>query len=138
MHKDFFIRIWIIILIVFACNKDTYDFPYVLIRLDLGLYSDLGQLGPGEVLFKDGYGVKGLIIYRDTDNNYFVFDRACTHEIDFSCAVDTSSFSSVVECPCCNSRFLLGESADPIKGPASHPLMRYNAYIDGSFLKIIN
>lgn len=126
------------ILLASSCKKDDFNFPYVSIHLDLGIYSDLGQLGPGGYIFKDGYGVKGLIIYMDYENNYYVFDRACTYEKDFSCKVTSSSSSLAVSCPCCNSQFLLGESTDPIKGPASHPLVRYNAFVDGSFLRIVN
>jgi Rieske Fe-S protein len=127
------------ILTLASCKKDSFQFPYVPVRLELGLYSDLGQLGPGDVMFKEGYGVRGLIIYRDTENFYYVFDRACTFEKNFSCSVNKdASFNQVMECPCCKSRYLLGESADPIKGPSSHSLVRYRAYIDGTLLKIIN
>ena len=130
---------FLFLLVIHGCRKDRFEFPYVPIHLNLGLYSDLGQLGPGEIIFKDGYGVRGLIIYRDAENNYFVFDRACTYEKDFSCQVNKdSSFNQVMECTCCKSRYLLGESADPIKGPATYPLVRYSAFIDGDLLKISN
>jgi Rieske Fe-S protein len=139
MKKGILVSFFLLVLMITGCKKDIFQFPYVPIRLDLGLYSDLGQLGPGESIFKDGYGVRGLIIYRDTENNYYVFDRACTYEKDFSCHVNKdASFAQVMECSCCKSRFLLGESADPIKGPASHALVRYNAFLDGDLLKITN
>jgi Rieske Fe-S protein len=134
-----------------GCDRNQrFDFPYVQINLSLGLYSDLGNLGRGGVLFIDSYGgapvgVKGLIIYKsdlsDTYGNdiYMVFDRACTYEPDHSCAVDTfSEIQGVVKCTCCNSQYLLLSEGDVLKGPASHPLIRYMAFIDGGLLKIIN
>ncbi len=139
LRKNIIILFFLLVLMIFGCKKDVFQFPYVPIHLDLGLLSDLGQLGPGEALFKDGYGVRGLIIFRDTENRYYVFDRACTYEEDFSCQVNIdTSFAQVMECPCCKSRYLLGESADPIKGPATYPLVRYSAFIDGDLLKISN
>lgn len=139
MRKNLVISLLLLILMIFSCKKDVFQFPYVPIRLELGLYSDLGQLGPEGILFKEGYGVRGLIIYRDSDNKYYVFDRACTYEKDFSCKVNKdTSFSQVMECACCKSRYLLGESPDPIKGPATYPLVQYNAFIVGDLLKIQN
>ena len=139
MRKSLLPFLLFIFLMTPGCKKDIFHFPYAPISLDLGILSELGQLGPDEVFFKDGYGVGGLIIYRDTENNYYVYDRACTYEKDFSCKVNKdSSFNQVMECSCCKSRYLLGETADPIKGPSTYPLVQYNAFIDGDLLRIKN
>jgi len=127
-----------IILTFPGCKKEVFEFPHVPFRLDLGLYSDLATLGNGNVIFKTGYGVKGLVIYMDYENKYYVFDRACTYEKDFSCRVDTTSIAGVLECECCHSKYLLGESSDPLSGPASYPLVRYTAVIVGDFLRVSN
>ncbi len=140
MRKSIQILSVLIIIATYGCKKDNFQFPNVPFRLDLGIYSDLGLLGPGELLFKDGYGVQGLIIYRDFDNNYLVFDRACTYEKDFSCKLNKdTSIDGALICPCCKSRFvIIEESADRFEGPATHPLVRYNAFIDGTLLRISN
>ena len=138
MKKSFFISCFLLILTFSNCKKEVFEFPYVPVRLDLGIYSDLAMLGNGSVMFKPGYGVKGLIIFRDYTNNYFVFDRACTYEKDFSCQVDTTSVQGLLKCKCCESRYLIGESSDPLDGPASYPLVRYNAVLVGDFLRISN
>lgn len=129
-----------VFLVSASCDREErFEFPYVPINLTLGLFSDLGNLGPDQSLFLSGYGVKGLIIYRSVNEDYFVYDRACTYERDHSCAVnDYPSFSGVVECPCCKSSFLLMQEGDVLQGPAAHPLVRYSAFIDGGLLKIIN
>lgn len=120
------------------CRKEVFEFPYKPINLALGLYSDLATLGAGDALLKTGPGVKGLVIYKDYNNNYFVFDMACTYEKDFNCAVEKTTINGVLRCPCCKSEFLLGEEADVLKGPASHPLVRYSAFVDGDLLRISN
>jgi Rieske Fe-S protein len=128
------------ILLALSCGKDDrFEFPYIPINLSLGISSHLGNLGPNMSMFWPGYGVQGLIIYQDSDNQFTVYDRACTYESDHSCAVvEDQSFLEVMECPCCKSRYLLPEEADPISGPTSHPLVRYSSFIDGGFLRIIN
>ena len=134
------------------CDRDNrFVFPYIPVNLYLGLQSDLGGLGYGEVMFNDPAGnlsrsgVKGIIIYKsemldDNGNDIFMaFDRACTYEPDHSCAVDTlGAFRGVVKCPCCKSEYLLLTEGDILKGPASHPLVRYKTFIDGGFLRIVN
>ena len=137
MNKKIYISLFLAFIIILGCKKDTFYFPSVSFRLELGLDSALGLLGPGGVFFKPGYGVQGLIIYKDYNDSYYVYDRACTYEKDFSCRVDTSSWEGVLKCPCCNSDYFLENSAEP-NGPASYPLVRYSAFIDGRLLKIAN
>jgi Rieske Fe-S protein len=125
-----------------SCNKDNFRFPDVFINLSAGLYNDLANLGVGSYdFFYDEEGVNGLIIFRSYRDEYFVYDRTCTHETDFSCAVERDpDFNNMVECPCCGSRYLLDDSGDALvsNGPAQYPLVRYNASIDGAFLRIYN
>jgi Rieske Fe-S protein len=108
-----------------------------------GLYNDLANLGVGSYdFFYDDEGVNGLIIFRSYSDEYFVFDRTCTHETDFSCTVerDPENDNIMVECPCCGSKYFLDDSGEAMvfKGPAQYPLVRYNATIDGAFLRIYN
>jgi len=126
-----------------SCDKDNYRFPDVSMNIYLGLYNDLGSLGQGSYgFFKDNEGVNGLLIYRTYNDEYFVYDRTCTFEKDFSCAVgeDPENNTVVVTCPCCKSRYLLDESGDAyvFDGPAKYPLVRYQAILEGSNLHIFN
>ena len=138
-YKLFFI-ILIFFLLNSACKRDErFEFPYVQINLTLGLHSDLGNLGPDQSVFWAGYGVNGLVIYRSVNDEFSVFDRTCTYERDYSCfVIEDPSFAGIVECPCCQSRYLLMQEGDVLNGPASHPLVRYMAFIDGGLLRIVN
>ena len=131
-----------------SCKKNKLcEFPYVYVNITLGIFSDLGDLGPGEVYFLNNQGLNnnGIIVYKseipdDFGNfEFFAFDRTCIHEPDYSCALDTiKSFKGFVECPCCQSRFLLMTEGDVFNGPAVCPLIRYNCIINGDRLIIRN
>lgn len=133
----------LLILYCASCDVDNFRFPNVSINLSPGLYTELANLGVGTYgFFYDDEGVNGLIIWRSYSDEYFVFDRTCTYETDYSCAVEEDEDNSniIVECPCCGSKYLLDDNGDALvlEGPAKYPLVRYNANIDGSFLRIYN
>ena len=125
-----------------SCHeKDRFQFPYVHLNLYAGLYSDLASLGIGSFGFYfDDAGLNGLIIYRDYNDEYHVFDRTCTYEPEFNCAVvrDTAN-SFLLECPCCGSQYFIDQDeAYVFKGPARYSLVRYNSFIEGTNLHITN
>jgi Rieske Fe-S protein len=99
-------------------------------------------IGPGEFkLMYDNVGVNGLLIRRNFDNQFFVYDRTCTYEPDFSCSVGPDTTSTMhVSCPCCKSQYFLDETGDAFvtRGPSKYPLVHYNANINGGFLWVYN
>lgn len=139
---------FIFIIVPVSCKKNKIcDFPYVYVNISLGIFSDLGNLGPGEIYFLNNHGLNknGIIIYKsETPDDYgnfrfFAFDRTCTYEPDFSCKVDKDKdFKGVVECPCCKSKYLLMQEGNVFNGPAICPLKRYICIIDGDRLTIRN
>jgi Rieske Fe-S protein len=146
MLKTIIYKLTLLFLIMFlsssSCDKDRFDFPYTPINLNIDLVSLYATIGAGEYAFMyDNYGVNGLLIRRNFDNQFFVYDRTCTYEPDFSCAVDSDTTSSLhISCPCCNSQYFLDETGDAFitRGPARYPLVRYNATINGGFLWVFN
>jgi nitrite reductase/ring-hydroxylating ferredoxin subunit len=140
------IKIFAISILVFfssaTCKKDKFAFPYVTINANIGIYSDLGDLAQGNVKIfpKERFGgVGGLIIYRDFDDKYTAFDAACTYDYFNNCILKISnSFQELMECPCCNSSFLLSSEGNVFKSPATYPLQQYSAFTDGSILRVVN
>lgn len=141
------IKIFVIsVLILFpavTCRKDSFKFPTVNINASLGIDSDLGDLGVGSVKIypPNKFGdVGGLIIYRDFDENYYVFDAACTHDYLDGCYVKKDKFDTfILECPCCKSVFQLSADGNDVsKGPAKYPLVQYHAFVNGGFLVVSN
>jgi len=146
MAKLLKIKIFIIsVLFLFtysSCRKDNFRFPYVIISANIGIYNDLGALNPGGVIIFPSTrfgGVGGLIIYRDLEDNYMVFDAACTYDYQDRCILKSSEdFDELMECPCCKSSFLLSSGANVFQGPAKYPLVQYQSFVDGSVLRVNN
>jgi Rieske Fe-S protein len=140
------IKIFVIsILVLFSsvtCKKDSFKFPYQTINASIGIYSDLGDLAVGSVkIFPPERfgGVGGLIVYQDYDYKYFVYDAACTYDYFNDCFVDiSSSFQDLMVCTCCSSSFLLSSEGNVFKGPAKYPLVQYQSFTDGGFLRVIH
>ena len=125
-----------------TCRKDSFKFPYVTINANIGIYSDLGDLGAGgaKIFPKERFGgIGGLIVYRDNNDEYFVYDAACTHDYFDDCNVEISNdFQELMVCPCCSSSFLLSSEGSVFNGPAEYPLVEYQAFLDGGVLRVIN
>jgi hypothetical protein len=150
-----------------SCTRDNGDVvPYVHLDLSLGINTDLASLGVGEeatirpdqngagvIRFNDprlldvqlGFGQilngNGLIVYRKDIYRYEVYDITCTFKAstDYCALEPKEGFAYVFDCPCCNSSFLYNSDAYyVVKPPASMPLRRYNAFVDGGYLIIRN
>jgi Rieske Fe-S protein len=133
----------IIILAAFSsCKKDNFRFPYVIIYANIGINSDLGTLSQGsaQIFPKSRFGgVGGLIVYRDYNDDYFVFDAACTYDYINGCVVADESGNTFpqVACKCCGSSFFLdSEGGFVTNGPAKYPLKEYPAFLDGNVLVV--
>lgn len=82
-------------------------------------------------------GVRGIIIYRASSNEYRAFERNCSFEPLNSCArVEVDGSSLFLTDPCCSSTFDF--QGFPTGGPASLPLRKYLTLLDGNFLTITN
>lgn len=125
-----------------GCREESFKFPYVSINANLGIISDLGDLAAGGVkVFPASRfgGVGGLVIHKDFEDQYFVYDRACTHDYTDGCYVESDTgFVEMMVCPCCSSSFLLSSEGDVFRGPAKFPLVRYQSFIDGNVLRVVN
>ena len=133
------------ILIMFpglSCDKQNFRFPEVPVNVYLGIFNDLATLGQGEFgFYRPQDGVNGLLIYRSFDDQYYAFDRTCTYEPDFSCAVETDPDNSLLlKCPCCGSEYLIDSEGivNIIQGPAVYALVEYHAVIEGENLHVFN
>ena len=128
-----------------SCNKERYQFPYIPINLNISLSMLDSQIGPGEHAYLyDDEGVNGLIIARNFDDQYFVYDRTCTYEQDYSCSVDNDTTSIFhLSCPCCESQYFLDPSDDlgeayVTRGPTRYSLKKYSSFKNGGFLTVVN
>lgn len=114
-----------------SCRKNKQYVPYVAIDiyLNLNLPSYINLNGIGGWTYVSG-GNDGLIVYRQTQTVFMVYDRYCTYNVDGSCgAASVDSTNVTVSCPCDGSQYQLYDGA-VIKGPATLNLHQYRADYD--------
>ncbi|MEQ8925077.1 MAG: hypothetical protein RLO81_04650 [Fulvivirga sp.] len=122
-----------------GCEEDTADiplpftdFPDITINITLPEYQDLKTVGHMTI---DG-GVRGIILYKESDTNYIAFERNCSFEPNSACAtVDVHSSGFFMVDTCCGSNYNFPD-AMPTAGPARSPLRIYETSLTGSTLTI--
>jgi nitrite reductase/ring-hydroxylating ferredoxin subunit len=106
-------------------------FPTINVNLNYPQFQKL-KLDRGFV-YLDG-GLKGLILYRASENSYLAFDRACPHNPNGEVVqVDLSSLFMIDHA--CHSSFNFSDG-QPTGGPAQRPLVQYRVDQEGTVLKI--
>jgi nitrite reductase/ring-hydroxylating ferredoxin subunit len=133
-------RIRIQLIIAFALLTASYKsysqaaFPTITINLSYPQYQRL-RLDGGYVYIEGG-GMRGMILYREGENSFRAYERACPHHPEEDCAVvqvDGSSLYMIDRC--CKSTFNFSDG-QPTGGPAQRPLLQYRIEITGNTLKI--
>jgi len=113
-------------LLLFSCNKNNQNVPYVPLDsyLNLNLPAYINLNGIGGWTYASG-GNEGLIIYRQTQDNFMVYDRYCTYNLEGSCGAVTVDSSNIsISCECDGSKYQLFDGA-VIQGPAATNLHQY-------------
>ena len=124
-----------------ACDPNTpiSEIPNVPVDVTINLsnqqYIDL-QLDGGWA-YLNNEGVRGIILYRQSETTYLAFERNCSFRAADACAtVDVHSTGFYMEDVCCGSTFDF--NGIPSGGPAALPLRQYFTLLDGQFLTIRN
>jgi len=82
-------------------------------------------------------GVRGIIIYRASTNEYRAFEANCSYQPLETCAlVEVEASGLFLVDSCCSSTFNF--DGFPTGGPASLPLRQYTTSLQGNFLVITN
>ena len=113
------------------------------INTDLPSYFKLKTLG--NYIYEEG-GNRGVLIIHGYDDNFYAFDRLCTHLPDLSCSlihVDSmrlnlrcGTFKDTSWTACCDSKYQM--DGNVLQGPAKYPLRQYPVTISGDTLYIRN
>lgn len=124
-----------------ACDNELGDVPLpfrdfqdIVINLDLpenrALNNDKG------FIYRDDAGVRGLIIYHESGDNYYVYERNCSYEPNGACAtVEVHSSGLYMVDNCCGSIFSF-PNAFPTREPARSALRIYESSLQGRALTI--
>ena len=130
----------VLLLSLLSCKNDNNRgvIPNVFIDIQINLsnfeYQNLRT--PGGFVNIEG-GVKGIILYRNFNNQYLAFERTCPNAPNEDCArVSVDPSNLFIQCTCCSSQYNFEGSV--ISGPSPYPLKRYGTSINSNFLYIIN
>jgi len=135
----------LLILLSVQCETNQGNqIPYVRVDLHLNLFGELGNPAIGTFTTVNG-GANGIVIYRESLDVFYAYDRTCTQWPDHNEATlpdqevnPDEYFDGIFTCPDCKSQYLLLTEASPISGPAVFGLRRYYTVFDGSLLHIYN
>lgn len=117
----------LIVLIFYSCDKNKSKIPLVVVDIWIDLtdplYYDLQQIS--NYVYITG-GVNGIIVYRNTADEFFAYERTCPHDPECGKVfVDENSFSIAIDTICCGSEFLLMLDGAVSSGPSKFPLKKY-------------
>ncbi len=123
-----------------GCEKDSGDpLPQVYVEETIFLNnpSNFNLTVVGGWIYHQG-GLRGLIIYRQTLDEFVAYERNCLTIIDATCSrLAVDSTNTFVTCPCDNAQYLLFDGS-PTGGPAAQPLKRYRTSFDGQVIRVTN
>jgi nitrite reductase/ring-hydroxylating ferredoxin subunit len=130
--------LFIVLFLVFPNCDDTEDYmPDILVNVQIDP-ATLSQFAIGSATYcpYEG-GVKGIIIYRESQDQFYAFERLCTYYPQDTCAINIDNSKTTGTCPCCNSSFSL-LNGSVLNDPAQYPLKQYKTSIITGRLYITN
>ncbi len=127
--------------IVLSCGRDLSDDPIPLATfadfvMNLTLPENILLGSDGGYREVNAIGVRGVIVYRVNEANYYAYERNCSYHPNDACAtVNVHSSHLYMNDPCCGSNFSF-TTGSPTGGVAWRPLRRYRTELNGSILTI--
>lgn len=122
----------VIVCITFACKKSTDQIPPA--SVDFYIYLSQPEFQTlntvGNYVYVTG-GVKGIIVYHKTIEEYAAYERTCPYDPNTSGAiveVDSSGLGLIDYH--CGSRYSILDGSI-VNGPTSYPLRQYYCEYDG-------
>ena len=131
IYKIKYISFFLFIILATSCVRNQNIVPYVYvnqyINISLPSYSSLNAVG-GWIYITGGS--KGIIVYRQSFDQFSAYDRHCTYNANDPCGkASVDSTNSFVECSCDGSQYQLYDGL-VIQGPALYSLKPYQTTFD--------
>jgi len=122
-----------------SCGKSGDVVPNVAVNFQSDINNPaLNALhSPGGAVILKGYGVAGIIIYREPDLTYAAYDACSSYQPQNHCAVTLDNNSLTCTDPCSGSKFSLADGS-PVKAPATRSLKPYNINVSNFEIFVSN
>ena len=129
MKKLFlYLILGLLVISIIGCNKNNPDrafYPPVDEYINITLPSHNALAVPGGWSYVNG-GLKGIIVYRQSNEDFVAYDRNCTFNEVNSCGMAVVKTDNVtIECACDGSEYSIFDGS-VINSPAELPLKAYN------------
>jgi hypothetical protein len=128
--------------LIFGCSNDqTQIVPYVnvqiYINLDLPQFTKLTSVGNAYLYPNVGYNGNGVIIYRNSFDEFTAYDATCPQHIETKTAIklDDNGSGGQATCPHCNTIYYFYNYGSSSKG---YGLRQYTVSKSGNTLNIYN
>jgi nitrite reductase/ring-hydroxylating ferredoxin subunit len=123
----------------FSCGKSGDVVPNVSVNFQADISDPrLSALhSPGGAVIIKGYGVAGLIIYREPDLSYVAYDACSSYMPEKRCMVTLDGNSLTCTDPCSGSKFSLADGT-PVKAPATRSLKAYSVNVSNFEIFVSN
>lgn len=135
------IAVFVIItaIIFFSCGKVENAVPSVPVNFRASKTDPrLAALNsPGGSVVISGYGVAGLLIYRQADGTYAAYDRCSSYQPEKLCAVSPDESGFTATDPCSGAKFSLSDGS-PVKAPATRSLRVYSVNVSNFEIFVSN
>lgn len=129
----------VVMLTCFSCGKESGYVPNVAVSFEADV-NDPGLAAlhsPGGGVIIPGYGVAGIIIYREADMSYVAYDACSSYQPQNHCAVKLDNNSLTCTDPCSGSKFSLIDGT-PVKAPATRALKPYSVNVSNFEIFVSN
>ena len=129
----------IVTLSCLSCGKDSNLVPSVAVSFEADVNDPrLAALhSPGGAVIIPGYGVAGLVLYREADQSYAAYDACSSYNPAARCAVKLDNNSLTCTDPCSGSKFSLIDGT-PVKAPATRSLRQYSVNVSNFEIFVSN
>ena len=109
----------------------------ITINLQLPQFIALSSVNNAIIYPNEGYNHNGVIVYRNSLDEFTAYDATCPKHIETKTAVilDGGAGSGQAKCPYCSTVYYFFNYAYPSKG---YPLRRYSLTKSGNMLYINN
>jgi hypothetical protein len=128
--------------LMFGCVNDQQQIvPNVnvdiYINLDLPQFSFLGSINNAKIYPNAGYNRNGVIIYRNSTDEFSAYDATCPQHIETKTAIklDDNGGGGQATCPHCKTIYYFYNYGSASKG---YPLKRYNVNKSGNTVYVYN
>lgn len=136
------LTISVVLLLVFfsSCKKDDKEYVpnvYVNFQIDPNstMYLGLNQVGGWSYLTG---GVAGVVVYRESQEVFKAYDRACPYDFDVEGSlVEMEPSGLTLIDSLCGSRYIITDGS-VLAGPTSRGLKAYRTSYDGRLLFVYN